>query len=171
MGIFHNRKREEQLENIILKLEKENNNLKNQVKKKEKAEWLDKELLSIAKRYNFEPLEIEHHRPLRYYGEHTELKKIKKTDENGFPYIEAKIVNVIDYDPEKEWKEIVRYECDLCGQENKEIDCFYLLKYKEWVKLIHPRPIWNKRNIFICWKCFEKIKDNLYKLSKRSDEK
>lgn len=65
----------------------------------------------------------------------------------------------------------VIYKCDLCGQENKDIDCFYLLKYKEWAKLIYPRPTWNEKNIFICWECFEKIKDNLYKLSKRSDKK
>lgn len=110
MGIFNNRKREEQLENIILKLEKENKELKNQVEKKEKAEWLDKELLSIASRKNFEPLEIEHYRPPKYYGEHTELRKIKKTDENGLPFYEAKIVNVIDYDSGKEWKEIVKFE-------------------------------------------------------------
>lgn len=65
------RKRIEQLEDMLLRKDQENKNLKNQVKKNEKAEWLDKELLSIAKRKNFEPLEIEHHRPLEYYGEHT----------------------------------------------------------------------------------------------------
>ena len=108
------RKRIEQLENMLLQkdldikiLKQENKDLKKQIDKHQKSEFLTKELLSIAKKINFKPLEVEHYRPFRHYGNHTEVRD-RGTGKDGVPLLE--IVVVEDYDEEKRWTETITFE-------------------------------------------------------------
>ncbi len=108
------RKRIEQLEDMLIKLKrkiewqkKENKDLKEQLAKLKKAEYLDKELLDIAKKKDLKPLEVERYKPFRYYGNHKKLID-KGTDENGVPQLE--MVQVEDFDEEKRWTETITFE-------------------------------------------------------------
>ncbi len=108
------RKYIKQLENMLIKLDKEikyqkkeNEDLKEQITKLKKVEYLDKELLEIAKKKGFKPLEVERYKPFKYYGSHRELID-KGIDENRVPQLE--MVQVEDYDEEKRWTETITFE-------------------------------------------------------------
>ena len=62
------------------------------------------------------------------------------------------------------------YLCDLCGKEVKDFG--YKLGYKQWCELINPKPVWEYRELEICWDCWSNIESNLKKLAKENkDEK
>lgn len=95
------------LEKTVNDLKQENKDLKKQLDRYKKAEFLDIELLEIAKKINFIPLIVERYQPFRYNGHHEEYID-KGKDENGVQTIE--VVRVEDYTEEKRWHDVVTFE-------------------------------------------------------------
>lgn len=95
------------LEKTVNDLKQENKDLKKQLDRYKKAEFLDRELLAIAEKINFIPLIVERYQPFRYHGHHEEYID-KGKDENGVQTIE--VVRVEDYTEEKRWHDVVTFE-------------------------------------------------------------
>lgn len=95
------------LEKTVNDLKQENKDLKKQLDRHKKAEFLDKELLAIAEKIHFIPLVVERYQPFRHLGHHEEYID-KGKDENGVQQIE--VVRVEDYIEEKRWHDVVTFE-------------------------------------------------------------
>lgn len=95
------------LEKTVNDLKQENEDLKKQLDRHKKAEFLDRELLAIAEKINFIPLIVERYQPFRYHGHHEEYIN-KGKDESGVQTIE--VVRVEDYTEEKRWHDVVTFE-------------------------------------------------------------
>ncbi len=95
------------LEKTVNDLKQENKDLKKQLDRHKKAEFLDRKLLAIAEKINFIPLIVERYQPFRYHGHHEEYID-KGKDENGVQTIE--VVRVEDYTEEKRWRDVVTFE-------------------------------------------------------------